>query len=116
MFSTELKFVSDCLLKWFYKKHMKLELDKEEKINYKISNPSDSEKDSCFICDFLLELRIKGANLRESEMAYSDFIIRKEHMFLRNIFSNEEINKSEKIEIELHSISKTLFLYSIGYK
>ena len=39
MFLTELKFAGGCLLKWFYKKQMNLELDKEEKMNYKISNP-----------------------------------------------------------------------------
>ena len=38
-FSTELKFAGGCLLTWFYKKQMNLELDKEEKMNYKISNP-----------------------------------------------------------------------------
>ena len=31
-------------------------------------------------------------------MKYSGFIIRKEHMFLRNIFSAEEIKKSEKLK------------------
>ena len=114
MFSTELKFASDCLLVWFYKKHMKLELGNEEKVNYKTSNALDSEKDRCFICDFLLELRIKGANVSESEMTYSDFIIRKEHIFSRNIFSNGEINKSEKIKnLENYYESFALFLTSL---
>lgn len=35
MFSIEIKFASDCLLKWFYSKHKKLELSINEKKNLK---------------------------------------------------------------------------------
>ena len=31
-------------------------------------------------------------------MSYGDFIIKKEHMFLRNIFSKEELLKSSSID------------------
>ena len=41
MFSTELKFASDCLLKWFYSKNKKFELSLQEKRDYEIENPID---------------------------------------------------------------------------
>ena len=53
IFSTELKFASECLLKWFNKKHMKVELTNKEKLNYKILNPLNLEKDVLFVI-FLL--------------------------------------------------------------
>ena len=87
MFTTELKFASKVLLRWFTKKHMKLELTNEEKINHKCANPLDIEKDRCNICKFPLDLKIKGINVKETKLTYSDFIIRKKDMFLRNIFS-----------------------------
>ena len=34
--------------KWFYIKHMKVELINEEKLNYKNSNPLNPEKDFLF--------------------------------------------------------------------
>ena len=54
---------------------MKTELTNKEKLNYKASNPLNIEKDKCFICNFPLELKIKGINATETEMPYSDFII-----------------------------------------
>ena len=77
VFSTELKFASEYQLKWFYKKHMKVELTNEEKLNYKISNPLNPEKGRYFICNFHLELKIRGVKVSEAEMTYSDSIIRK---------------------------------------
>lgn len=40
MFSTELKFASDCILKWFYKKHMKNKLELSHLKKNQISNSS----------------------------------------------------------------------------
>ena len=43
LFSTEFKFASDCLLKWFGAKHKTayLELSNEIKTQYEIANPTD---------------------------------------------------------------------------
>ena len=43
LFSTEFKFASDCLLKWFGAKHKTayLELSNEIKVQYEIANPTD---------------------------------------------------------------------------
>ena len=42
-------------------------------------------------------LKIKGINAKETDITYSDFVIRKKHMFLRNIFSDKVLEKSQKI-------------------
>ena len=44
----------------------------------------------CGICGFELGVRkIHGAN--SNKMSYYDFIVRKEHHFLENIFTEEEL-------------------------
>ena len=47
MFSIELKFASDCLLKWFYSKNKKIELSIQEKKDYEVKNPIDWENGVC---------------------------------------------------------------------
>ena len=93
MFTTELKFASEFLLKWFTKKHMKFELTNEENQNYKRANQLNIEKDKCHICEFPLDLKIKGINANETEMTYSDFIIISFHMLLHNIYPDDVLKK-----------------------
>ena len=97
MFSTELKFVSDCLLKWFYSKNKKNELSIQEKRDYEIENPTDWENGKCKICTFPLNAN-PSDSVKNNEMSYGDFIIQKEHKFLRNIFSKEDLEKSDAIK------------------
>ena len=49
MFSIELKFAADCLLKWFYAKNKKKELSFQEKREYEMKNPIDWENGKCEI-------------------------------------------------------------------
>ena len=58
MFSTELKFASDCLLGWFNKKHKSanLELSNEVKKQYEKENPIIWKRDKLCVCTFLLEI------------------------------------------------------------
>lgn len=51
-----------------------------------------------FIYNFPLKIRGKGYEVQEKEISYMDFCIRKEHMFLRNTFSKQELNKSKYLE------------------
>lgn len=97
MFSTELKFASDCILKWFYQKHMKnnLELSHLKRTRYQTHHPIDWKKDKCQICGLLLKTEIQGIDISEIEMSYFNFNFRKEHVFFRNIYSIEEVNSSE---------------------
>ena len=95
MFFTELKFATDCVLKWFYSKYRNLELDTKSKNEFERENPIDWENGECVLCRFPLEAN--PTNPKNEKMSYGDFIIKKEHMFLRNIFSKEELLKSSSI-------------------
>ena len=59
MFSTELKFTADCLLKWFDKKFKlnNLELSNEMKKRYEIEHPISWQQDPSCLCPFPLEIR-----------------------------------------------------------
>ena len=47
---------------------------------------------------FPLHINPEGLEYDDSEMSYTDFLIRKEHKFLRNIYSHEDFLKSENLE------------------
>ena len=96
MFSVELKFASDCLLKWFYSKNKKIELSLQEKKDYELKNPIDWENGKCSICTFPLD--VKPSEKINEKITYGDFIIQKEHKFLRNVLSKEDLKKSESIK------------------
>ena len=99
MFSTELKFASDCLLNWFYSKNKKNELSIHEKRDYETKNPIDWESGKCQICTFPLHVNPSdNITTDNNKMSYGDFIIQKEHKFLRNIFSEEDLQKSDAIK------------------
>ena len=97
MFLTELKFASDCLIKWFYSKSKKFELPLQEKRDYEIKNPIDWENGKCQICTFPLDVN-PSDSVNNNETSYGDFIIQKEHKFLRNIFSEDDLQKSDAIK------------------
>ena len=95
MFSTELKFATDCLLKWFNSKYKNSELSIDAKRKYEIENPINWRTGTCQICNFPLHINPTKVKAQNNEnMSYGDFIIEKEHKFLRNIFSKEEIESS----------------------
>ena len=124
MFPTELKFATDCLLKWFnskYKKselsidvkrkheienpidwfnskYKKSELSIDVKRKHEIENPIDWQNGKCQICNFPLLINPTKANAKNDNISYGDFIIEKEHKFFRNIFSKEEIESSIAIK------------------
>ena len=98
MFSTDLKFASDCLLKWFYSKNKKNEVSLQERRDYKIKNPIDWENGKCQICTFPFNANPSDTVKENDKMSYGDFIIQKKHKFLRNIFSKENLKKSEVIK------------------
>ena len=97
MFTIELKFVSDCLIKWFNAKNKKIELSMSEKKNYELKNPIDWENGKCQICTFPLDVK-PSDEICTDKMTYCDFIIQKEHKFLRNVLSKDELSKSDAIE------------------
>ena len=58
MFCVELKFASDCLIKWFNSKFKigNMQLRNEVKRNYEVKNLINWETDRCCICTFPLEI------------------------------------------------------------
>ena len=97
MFSIELKFASDCLLKWFYSKNKKIELSIQEKKDYEVKNPIDWENGVCQICTFPLDVK-PSEKVNNGKITYDDFIIQKEHKFLRNVLSKQDLQKSDSIK------------------
>ena len=81
---------------WFNKKikSQHLELDLLMKNKYEKKNPINWQEDKCVICKMLLKIEAANRNTPNLKMPYSDFFIRFEHKFLRNIYSDEEIQQS----------------------
>ena len=77
MFTTELKFPVDCLLKSLNKKFKlnNLELSNDVKRKYEIEYPVDWSQDRCCLCTFLLEINPASYEADEKTMSYADFII-----------------------------------------
>ena len=100
MFCTELKFASDCLMKWFNSKFKigNMQLSNKVKRNYEVKNPINWEIDCCCTCTFPLEINPTMSDATKGKMSYSDFVIVKEHKFLRNIFSEDELSPSDALK------------------
>ena len=88
---TELKFAADCLLKWFNKKFKpnNLELSNKQKRKDERHHSINSKQDRCCLCPFPLKIDPTNFDVDEKTVPYVDFIICKEHKFLKNIFSND---------------------------
>ena len=100
MFSIGIKFERDCLIKWFNKKFRSknLELSNDGKRKYGIEKPIDWLEGQCFICKFLLKINPTNFNATIQQMSYADFVIFKEHKFLRNIFSERELSSTDSLK------------------
>ena len=96
-----MKFVVNCVLYWFKKlkkkKNSRSWAKQHRKTYYERNNPVDWNKGKCSICNFWLGVNAKGVDAKPSEMSCLDFVIRKEHKFLRNVLSEAELKKSESI-------------------
>ena len=100
VFTTELKFAADYLLKWFNKKFKSnnLELSNDVKKKYEIEHPIDWSQDRYCFCNFRLEINPTTYEADEKTISYSDFIYFKERKFLRNIFSSDELAKTDSLK------------------
>ena len=96
MFSVESALVKNTLLKWFNTKFKQTftktkpitKMNQQIKINW--------QKDKCVICKFPMRLEPTNSQTLNSAMTYRDFVIRFEHIFLRNIFSEQQLCSSEQ--------------------
>ena len=92
LFSVELKFTIDTLNDWFSNtiKPKFLELNDIKKQMFIKENPPVSSKTTCCVCGFLLDTQA----CREHKRWY-DFIVQREHLFIRNIYTEDELGKME---------------------
>ena len=56
-------------------------------------NPLVSSETTCCICGFLLDTEACGKHKR-----WYDFIVEREHLFIRNIYTKDELEKMEKMK------------------
>ena len=97
MFCCKLKFTVDIYKKWVYEKftRIRLSLDLMSKQKFKKENPLCYDN-PCIIWGFQLgTAKICGPN--SNKMTYYDFMVKKEHYFLRNIFTKRELQTSYRI-------------------
>ena len=91
LFSIELKFTIDMLNKWFSKliKQKFFELTDTKKQDFIKENPLFPSETTYCICGFLLDVEACG----EGKKGWYDIIVEREHLFLRNIYSEDELKK-----------------------
>ena len=84
LFSVELKFTVNTLNEWFSRiiKLKFFELDDIKKQTFLKENPLDQSKTICSICGFLMNVDGEG---------WSDFVLKCEHLFLRNIYTFDHL-------------------------
>ena len=92
LFSLELKFIIDTLNNWFSNtiKTKFLELDNIKKQMFIKENCIVPSKTTCCICGFLVDTEACGEHQR-----WYDFIVEMEYLFLRNIYSEKDVEKME---------------------
>ena len=87
-------------MRWFNQK-FKQQFDKInpiQKLRYESKNPINWEKDKCVICKFPIKLEPTNFKTPDDEMSFGDFIIRYEHKFLRNIYTDQQIKDSDHLK------------------
>ena len=99
--STELKFASECLMKWFNRKYRIrfLEIDVLSKKRFENENEIDWGKTKCVICNFSLAVQNVCGHDSE-EITYYNFIIRKEHFYDREVLKeSKNLESLEKFHV-----------------
>ena len=100
MFTTELKFAGHCLMKWFNAKFKSQNavLSNQAKRKCEVENPIDWQNGCCCLCTFPIEINPTMSEAKENQVSYCDVVINKEHKFLRNIFSEEELSTTKALK------------------
>ena len=70
------------------------------KQRFKRKNPINWEETNCVICGFWLPTAVSNFPCAKNAKfpTFLDFVIEKEHFFIRNIFDPEELSSSKNIE------------------
>ena len=98
MFRCELRFVAGISKKWTHEKFItkNLFLDLITKTKFKNENKICYDN-PCAICGFDLgTAKVYGAE--SNKLSYYDFTVKKEHHFLRNIFTESELKSWRNIQ------------------
>ena len=74
----------DCLKFWFERKHKVIELELDDKANFKQENPITKET-LCCLCDFLIQPQAKNG--------WSHHVFKAEYLFLENIDSEKQMKQ-----------------------
>ena len=115
MFSVESALVKKTLLKWFNAKFKRTftVIDPITKMRSEVEKKIDWQKDTCAICKFLMKLEPTSSQTSNSTMTYGDFVIRFEHTFLQNIFSEEQLCSADQIKTlqNYYEFFKYIFRY-----
>ena len=100
MFSVESALVKKTILKWFNAKFKRTftVTDSITKIRFEAENKIDWQRDKCVICKFPMKLEPTNSQTSNSTMTKGDFVIRFEHTFLQNIFSEEQLCSTDQIK------------------
>ena len=98
LFSVELKFTVDTLTNWFQQtiKLKFLELDNIKKQIFVKENPTVPSKTTCCVCGFLLDIE-GGCGSEDDKKTWYNFAVEKDHLFIRNVFSKQELADMENI-------------------
>ena len=115
MFSTELKFTIYLLVKWFndvFKSRFN-ELDKLKRQKFIRKSSINCSNQKCLVCHLKLAVSLcEGYQKAEKLTTWYDFIVQKKHLFLRNIYSYDDLKKSKNV-ITLESFYHTLTFFFI---
>ena len=102
LFSVELKFTIDILDKWFNNvfKSKLLGLNEIQKKIFVKENPLDWSKACCCICGFKLSTSTKESHEKTQNLTtWFDFTVQQGRLFLRNIYSQDDLLKMERLKI-----------------
>ena len=115
LFNVELKFACNLLTKWYKFKirSNNLNISNIVRIEYERNHPITADS-KCKICNFPLGVTPKGLQYEENEMPYLDFLIGKEHVFIRNIFDGKDLKKSRYLKsLETYHEDMVLYIHLI---
>ena len=116
LFNVELKFACELLTKWYKFKirSNNLNISNIVRIEYERNHPITADS-NCKICNFPLDVTQKGLQYEGNEMSLDlDFLIRKEHVFIRNIFDGKDLKKSRYLKsLEAYHEAMVLYIHLI---
>ena len=99
IFNCELKFVIDICKKWMTEKFMRKNgpLNMRSKQEYKRKNPVNISSTKRVIHNFNIALATTNGRFSQ-DMTYFDFVVQKEHHFLRNIRDLDKLKLSKNMK------------------